>query len=92
MPAVSGSPTQQSTSAGSVAELESIEVDQFKSGDLAAVTVAGVTTTYLLSTGDTTARNGTSVLYTRNSNPAYVGAANGSTPGRWLRTNLTEPV
>ncbi len=90
MTAVSGSPTQQSTSVATVAALESVEVDQFQSGDLAFVTETG--TTYLLGAVDNSLRNGTSVLWTRNSNPAYGGDANGLSLGRWLRTNLTPGV
>lgn len=84
MPASSGSPSQTKTTVSTVAELESVESAQFTSGDLAFVTGTGEF--FLLGAVDVTQRNGTTVLYTRDSNPTFNGGT--AAPGRWLRTNI----
>ena len=87
MPTVSGSPTQSALSVASTAELSGVSVSPFKNGDLAAVDQAGNLPPlyYQLLTRSTAAVDGTTVLYTRESNPAN-GAPPG-TPGRWLLYN-----
>ena len=86
MPAISGSPTQISTSEPNVAALESVEISQFQNGDLAVLAAppAGGGPYYFLDSASVAARDGSLVLYTRNSNPAY----GGSGAGRWLRSNI----
>lgn len=85
MPATSGSRTQASTSAATVAELESIEASQFKNFDLAWVEALDGTIQGGLFRADfesLTTPNGTTVLFMRNSNPAFGAPA--LTPGRWV--------
>lgn len=85
MPAVSGSPTQQSTSAiaPSIPALESIEASQFQDGDLAFVQSGPTANSYYTLDADSTLpRDGLGVLWTRNSNPAYNDGS--AAPGRWI--------
>lgn len=88
MPAISGSPTQVSASAATVLELESIESSQFKDGDLAWVEALESTESggfFRADFGSVATWNGTSVLYMRNSNPAFQAPV--GTPGRWVALN-----
>lgn len=92
MPATSGSVTQEVTSVETVVELESIEIDPFRNGDLAFLQVpTGQQPSqayYRLDRASTLARTGSGVLYTRNSNPAYNGTVIGI--GRWIRQNIVD--
>lgn len=84
MPAVSDSQFAPKTTQPSVLALESVETASLGDGDMGVVRGMGMApdTFYVLDVENILPQNGTSVLWTRNSNPLF-GAPAG-TPGRWV--------
>lgn len=70
------------TSQPTVAALESLESAALKDGELGYVKANNIY--YYLDLTSVQPRTGTTVLYTRNSNPQFGGLPAGATPGRWI--------